>query len=742
VAKSADRYFLPDTQKIVEKGFDPEHALVSESIFSLANEHMGVRGYFEEGGGPSLRGCYLGGVYETAPHRPESEYRGFVDRTHYMVTAADCLRVTLAVGGEKLDLSACAFRDFTRVLELRTGLLTRSFLWQTRNAGRVEVRFERLLGMERPELLAQRLTLCALDRDAEVTLAFAVDGNMVHSATGQCLWNETGERLAENALELRTATTGITVRYTLLVAGPGEKTRERGFRTITESRRFTLAKGKETAAERVTAVQVAYPGEALAPSPAFAAFDALLAENTRHWRAFWDACDVTVEGDAEQQQGIRYCLFQLHSTYRGLDARNNIGAKGLTGEAYSGHAFWDTETYCLPFYLFSDTKAARNLLMYRYRALPMARERAAAMDLAGACYPVATLDGTEACTLWQHSSLQMQPSTAVAYAVETYARLTGDEAFLRREGAEMLCEIARYVLSRGEWNQHGFGFYGVMGPDEFHMMVSNDFYTNFMGKKTLLQAADTVERLAGSERAALARKIALKPEEPAAWRRAAEKMIFLRRADGVYEQHEGYFNLPHTNIRDIPATEFPLYEHWSYDRIYRSDMLKQPDVLMAMYLHPEDFSAEEIAANYAYYEPRCVHESSLSPSVHAILAGALGRRGEAARLFGFAVRLDLDNYNRNTCEGLHLSSAAAAWVTMTECFGGLRFDGDTLRLAPWLAEGWKRFGFSLRVRGSLLRVSVQTGGVTLACGGKPIVLTLYGETLTVGETPVTRPKEG
>ena len=734
MAKTADRYYGLGAYQIIEKGYDPAHSLVSESIFSLSNEHMGVRGYFEEGGAvPSLRGSYLGGVYETASLKQGSNYRGFVNRTHFMVTAADALATKLIVAGETLDLSACAFADFKRVLDMKTGLLSRSFLWQTRRAGRVEVRFERLLGMDRPDWLLQRVTLCALDGDAQATLSLGVNGNVEHQSTGRCQWSELLDRDA--ALKLRTETTDTVAEYRLHTSCAGDKRRERTYRTVTDEYAFPLAKGVTMVAERAVCVRVARHGAALAPMGDTPSFDELLKANAEHWRAFWNECDVEIEGDAENQQGVRYCLFQLHSTYRGLDARDNIGAKGLTGEAYNGHAFWDTETYCLPFYLLSDPQAARSLLLYRYHTLPQARERAKQLDLKGACYPIATMDGTEACALWQHASLQMQVSTAVAYAIQIYVSLSGDEAFLRREGAEMLCEIARYVLSRGGWNDKGFGFYGVMGPDEFHMMVSNDFYTNFMGKKALAYAADTVEKLDEADRAALAGKINLQADEPALWRRAANGMLLPRREDGVFEQHEGYFSLPHTDVQAVPVSEFPLYEHWSYDRIYRTDMLKQPDVLMAMFLYPDDFTVAEKAANYAFYEPRCIHESSLSPSVHAIIASQLGRYGDALNFFGFATRLDLDNYNRNTREGLHLSSVAAAWMTIVQGFGGLRFDTGEIKLSPWLPSGWSRLHFSLRVRDSLLRVSIEAQGVTLRCEGMPIAVTIYGKRLMVGAAP-------
>lgn len=735
MAKSADRYFDLDTTRIIERGFHAGHALESESVFSLANEHMGIRGYFDEGGTlPTLRGNYLGGVYETEPFRPDSGYLGFIKQTHYMVTAADVLATRIRLGDEQLDLNTVAFSDFVRVLDLQTGLLSRSFVWETRRNGRIELRFERLLGMERPELAAQRITFCALDEECTAEIMLSVDGNRVHETTGQCLWEDRSEEGAPaNRLTLRTATTETSVRYTLNCVCPGQGKPSRAMREIAQTCTAVLPKGKEITVERTVAVQLARGSEAFAPIPEFPGFNTILAENTAHWRTFWQQCDVRIEGDLENQQGVRYCLFQLHSTYRGQDARDNIGAKGLTGEAYNGHAFWDTETYALPYYLLTDPAAARSLVMYRYRTLPQARARAEELGLKGACYPVATLDGTEACTLWQHSSLQMQPSTAVAYAIETYVDMTGDTALLQREGAEMLAEIARYVLSRGGWNDEGFGFYGVMGPDEFHMMVDNDFYTNFMGQKALQNAADAVDGLTPQAKQWLAGRIGLTDDEPEAWRKAAEHMLFNRRPDGVFEQHDGYFRMPHIDVQAIPGEEFPLYAHWSYDRIYRTDMIKQPDVLMAMFLYPQDFTSEERAANYAFYEPRCIHESSLSPSVHAVIASRLGMRDAALRFFGFATRLDLDNYNRNTREGLHLSSVAAAWVTIVEGFGGVRMARGEVALAPWLPDGWSRLCFSLKIKNSLLRVDCDAQSVALRCEGAPLTVEVYGEHRVIGE---------
>ena len=761
MAKKADVYFECHPFKVVEKGFDPAHSRVSESIFSLANEHMGVRGYFEEGGTiNSLLGSYLGGIYELDGEETPGGYKGIIKQTHYMVCAPDFLYCPITVDGHRLDLGVCASSDFERVLDMRTGLLSRRFVWELPGGCKVSVMFERLLGMEDPHQADQRVTLTALDVPVTARLVFGVNGAVIHQNTGRCDWQDRGglfDSLAAAHL-YETKTTGQKALYGFALSlpdgctvSPVEKMLFSGFEV-----ECALVPGKPVIFEKRIWVDSLRQGENTGNDPALLRkaaanarttldFDSLLARNEAHYAALWRTADVQIDGDPLNQQGIRYCIFQLHQTYRGFDGRNNIGAKGLTGEAYNGHAFWDTETYCLPYYLLGDKKAARNLLLYRYHTLPEARERARQLDCKGACYPIATLNGKEACTLWQHASLQMQPSTSVAYAVWNYHHQTGDDAFLFREGIEMLVEISRYCSSRGNWNQDhtAYGYYGVMGPDEFHLMVNNNYYTNFMGKKTLeftLRVLDRMEKEAPEAFAAAFDKLSVTDAERADWRACAAAMLLKQDENLVFEQHEGYFSLPHLDIHSIPATDFPLYHHWSYDRIYRTDMIKQPDVLMAMFLYPGDYTLAEKAANYDYYEPRCIHESSLSPSIHSILASELKRHQEAFRFFGFAARLDLDNYNCNTAEGLHLANIAAAWVTIVFGFGGLRTDGAVPSLAPSIPAAWEGYQFRFTLSSGTLAVKVGRETVTLSLvDGGPVRLLAYGREITVGHEEITLP---
>ena len=754
MAKTADAYFQVHPWKIIEEGFDPAHSRVSESIFSLANESMGVRGCFDEGGSlDTLRGAYINGVYDLAPI-PRS-YRGIIDQTHFMVPAVEWLSIRFELDGETLDLGKSAFRDFRRELDLRTGVLSRCFIWRTRSGKELRLHFMRFMDMVRRERAYQRITLEALNFSGKIRIDSGLSFEMIHEQYQKCFWKDARSEAASNRLMLqsRTVSSGQEVFAGAVFDLPSGAAVRKGEKSISFSTEVPLAQGKETCFDK--RVVILYNGEtgetlwqsglnALAETEKVSTDQAMESQKD-YWDAWWRTSDIRIEAAdgtdpavvAAEQQGIRFCSFQLAQTYNGGSMRHNIGAKGLTGEAYNGHAFWDTESCCLPFYLFTNPEAAKDLLLFRYSTLPQALERAAMLDCQGACYPIATLNGREACPLWQHASLQLQPSTAVAYGIWHYVHLTGDEDFLERYGAEILLQIARFLASRAaRGSKTGkYGFFGVMGPDEFHMMVDNNAYTNYMGKRTLDYAAEVLsgmQRLKPQVYAALAEKTDLKEEEIAAWRLIADQMYIPQTQDGLIEQHDGFFNLPHTDIDAIPVSEFPLYDHWSYDRIYRTDMIKQPDVLMMLYLYNSSFTEEVKRINYEFYEPRTIHESSLSPAIHSILAAELGNMDDATRFFGYATRLDLDNYNRNTREGLHITSIAMAWANIVYGFAGLRSDGDQLRFAPRLPDRWKSLTFSMMYRGRVLRVHMdqeKTGFRLIS--GEPLVLQVYGQSITL-----------
>ncbi len=766
MAKCADLYLECDPWEIIEDGWHPDRNLVSESIFSLGNEYMGVRGYAEEGvSADSLQGSYFNGIYEEE-QLENTSYKGIVTKTHFMVNAVDWLYTKISIGDEILNMGTSRISHFKRTLNMREGTLVRSFDWNTESGLTVHLCFLRFLNMEKPEEAYQRISCSVLGgeiKEASISICLENTFNTVHGGLKRKFWNLRKKEWVNKgaAVQAATKTTGQQVFSGFVWKSSDGADAERSDTELGAGFNITLPliSGKEAWVEKkiinIAEKQKHAPLEPLwskgiaelEKNNEFSLEDAL-AEQKQYWQRVWDEFDIRIDGDDKNQQGIRFCIFQMEQTYHGYDPANNIGAKGLTGEAYNGHAFWDTETYCLPFYIFSNLKAARNLLEFRYTTLQQAKERAAMIDCRGACYPVATLNGEEACNLWQHANLQFQPSTAVAYGIAHYVHFSGDTDFLYTHGAEMLIEISRFLVSRGSWNRSetGFGFYAVMGPDEFHMMVNNNTYTNLLAKKTFEYTAKVLAEMkenAPEKYDAVIAKTGLTEQERSGFKKCAEKMIILYDDDTkLFEQHEGYFGLPHIDVNKIPITDFPLYHNWSYDRIYRTDMIKQPDVLMFMFLYNQDYSLEQKRKNYEYYEPNTIHESSLSPSIHSVFASELGKHAEAFRFFGFATRMDLDNYNRNTTEGLHTTSIAAAWVNIVYGFGGMRSDGEILVFNPSLPAEWKGYEFRLIYRGEKIRVSISGDEVRFsvaASSGKKIPIMVYGKTYTLGDDDLVLP---
>lgn len=758
MAKKADRYFSVDPWKVVEEGFNKEYGSIAESIFSLGNEYMGVRGFFEEGySGDSLLGSYFNGVYERK-ELEGSAYKGITRQTEFMVNAPNWLYARIKAGSEQLDLNVSEISEFKRVLDMKTGVMTRSFAWKTAN-GTICLFFERFLSMDRVEYGAQKIVLESVDYEGDIEVKLGYDAGIIHQMRKENYWDikETASNGNSICLLAETKNTkfGLQSCSKLITADAGETKTDAEAKTFCMVYHRTLKKQEKAEYTRIVRHQVLEDGQqpyvwADADVEADVTYESLLKGNRRWWQKVWDHSDITIEGDEENQQGIRYCIFQMFSTYHGAKPGANIGAKGLTGEAYNGNAFWDTETYCLPFFLFQNQEAARNLLLFRYQTLPEAKKRADALDCKGAFYPIATISGRECCDLWQHASLQLQASTGVAYGVWAYEKISGDQDFVSVYGLEMLIEISRMLATRGDWSGDGayYGYYAVMGPDEFQMMVNHNCYTNAMAKFTFNYtlrklAEEKTKNPANYER--LVKNLELEDAELADWKKMADCMYIPKdETSGIYEQQEGFFKLPHIDVDAIPIEDFPLYYHWSYDRIYRNDMIKQPDVLMLMLLFNHSFTDRELLANYEYYEPRCIHESSLSPSVHSILALQLQKYKEAYDFFAFATRMDLDNYNRNSSEGLHTTSIAAAWMNIVYGFGGMRSDGDGLEFTPMIPAAWKSYSFRVCYRGAVLVLTVGKEWLKVEnLSGVDTTIKVYGEKyhLHKGEVLISIPEE-
>lgn len=741
--KVATRYYDVDPWKIIETGFNEERAMVSESIFSLANEYMGSRGNFEEGySGKKLIGNYYNGIYEVPDKQETGGYLGISKKNHYMVNSPNWAYYIIKINNELVDLHNKKVEEFKRVLDLKTGLLERSYVY-TVNDSKVKIKFKKILGLKNYHHSYSVLEIIALDDKIDVEVIAGNDLSILHWGHQKCynleLLNQ--ERNSDLIIGKTKNTKQLVLQYNEYYSNyesvnykNNDIVGKKYVVTLNKNEHFNLEKRIEhynLKKENIQELMDNFNNNHQSIS-----FDETIKLNKEHLNKIWEFSDIEIDGDEINQQGIRYSIFSLITTYQGLSLNNNIGAKGLTGEAYSGHAFWDTETYCLPFYLFSNQQAAKDLLLFRYHTLENAKARARELDCEGACYPIATLNGDEACNLWQHASLQFQPTSGVAYGIYHYVNVTKDYEFLFDYGIEMLIEISRFFASRGAYNHNGkgYGYYGVMGPDEFQMMVNHNTYTNYMAKKSMEYTIESLELLKNKDLDKylnLIKKLNITQKEINDFKDKIRKMIILydKKTD-LFEQHQGYYDLPHIDIKSIPVTDFPLYSHWSYDRVYRNDMIKQPDVLMLMLLYNQSFTNNQKLKNYEFYEPRTIHESSLSPSVHSILALELGKIKEGLNFFGFATRMDLDDYNRNTHEGLHLTSIFAAWLNIVYGFGGLRSDGKILKLAPILPDNWISYTFNIKYLDAVIEVKVLKEEVNIKTS-KPISLILYNDEVLI-----------
>ncbi|MEY4937438.1 MAG: hypothetical protein RIS64_3797, partial [Bacteroidota bacterium] len=468
-------------------------------------------------------------------------------------------------------------------------------------------------------------------------------------------------------------------------------------------------------------------------------FDKMLLEQAERWKAKWEKSDIIIEGDVAAQQGIRFNIFQLSQTYTGEDPRLNIGPKGFTGEKYGGSTYWDTEAYCLPFYLVNaNEKVARNLLIYRHKQLQKAIENAEKLGFTdgAALYPMVTMTGEECHNEWEITFEEIHRNGAIAYAIHDYIRYTGDKNYLAEYGAEVLIGIARFWAQRVHFSQHKqkYVMHGVTGPNEYENNVNNNWYTNYIAvwcMEYAIEAIQFVQKNNTELYKTLVTKTNLNAsKEFAKWEQICKNMYFPEDSTkGVFLQQDGFLDKDLIPVSALRKADQPLNQKWSWDRILRSCFIKQADVLQGLYFFEEKFDLETIRRNFEFYEPMTVHESSLSPCVHVIQAAKIGRFEKAYELYLRTSRLDLDDYNNDTEDGLHITSMAGTWMAVVKGFGGMRVYNDKVHFAPHLPNAWKSMTFKARFRGGVLEMNVTKEKVTVRnMGEKAIDLSLYGET--------------
>ena len=466
-------------------------------------------------------------------------------------------------------------------------------------------------------------------------------------------------------------------------------------------------------------------------------FDPLFKEQEKAWDTIWATSDIVIEGDVKAQQGIRFNIFQLNQTYSGKDARLNIGPKGFTGEKYGGSTYWDTEAYCLPFYMLTkNQEVARNLLVYRYNHLERAIENAKKLGFnsGAALYPMVTMNGEECHNEWEITFEEIHRNGAIAFAIYNYVRFTGDYDYLKEMGMEVLIGIARFWKQRVHYseNKNAYVMLGVTGPNEYENNVNNNWYTNYIAKWCLEYTLTQLEKLrdgAVEEYDRIKGICALTEIELEHWREVAAQMYFPYSDEHqIYLQQDGFLDKQLKPVSELQSDQRPINQKWSWDRILRSPYIKQADVLQGFYFFEDHFSLEELERHYNFYEPFTVHESSLSPCIHSIQAAKLGKMDEAYAFYLRTSRLDLDDYNKEVEEGLHITSMAGTWLSIIEGFGGLRIENDKLSLRPQIPQQWDSYRFKINFRGRIISVHVDRNGVELHLKSDiPMSLRVFGK---------------
>ena len=743
-------YFEIDEWKIIERDFNPQHRLVSESIFSLGNEHMGLRGFFEEDySGKSMLGTYLAGVYYPDPTKVGWWKNGYPEFFAKVINATNWAGIRIFLDDEAVDPATGSVSDFLVELDMKTGLLRREYSWCSPQGRRAKLRFERFLSMNQVELAVVRCDVQVLEGVEQVILEPYLDGGIVNqdSNYGDSFWQPLASGEKDGLIFLTnqtkktqyrtTASFGLELRLDEVLVSPQSELKiEESF--ASRCLRYPVAAGQVLSLHKYVAVTTsrdhipeAVESESLALcAEAVAAGCASLFEaHSRVWDEKWRESDVSIEGDPKAQQGIRYNIFQLQQTYAGRDSRLNIGPKGFTGEKYGGCTYWDTEAFCFPFYLYTNKDVALNLLMYRYQHLEAAKNNAKLLGLDGALYPMVTIDGRECHNEWEITFEEIHRNGAIAYAIYHYATYTGDYSYIDSYGIEVLCEIAKFWQSRSSFSQpkQAYVILGVTGPNEYENNVNNNWYTNMLARWCLQYAGQQIKRLS-TENPELAKrwrdKLGLTDAVLERWQDVAERMYAPRDESlRIYLQQEGYLDKEQRLVSDLAEGDYPLHKNWSWDRILRSCYIKQADVLQGLYFFPHLVDQDEMRRSFDFYEPRTVHESSLSPSVYSIIASYCGYQDKAYELYLRTARLDLDNYNHDTDDGCHVTSMVGSWLAIVQGFAGLRFEGQQLSFNPYVPSQWQSYQFNF---------NYQNRAMTVRVDQRYFTLTLHqGEDLTV-----------
>jgi maltose phosphorylase len=740
------KYLTADPWCIIEEKFDQNKQRSSESIFSLGNGHMGQRANLEEKySGDSAHGEFISGIYYPDPTKVGWWKNGYPLYFAKTVNLPRWVGIEVNVGTTgNVDLATCKILEFKRTLNMREGYLERFCVVELQDGKQLKILSQRFISMANKEIGAIKYSVTPLNFSADIIFTIDIDADIKNESSyyNEYFLDELNREAAtdEAYIEILTRKTFFNVctgtKFKLLQNGVPIETHTESFNSekyVGSMVKVHCAKDSTTTIYKYAAILSSLNHE---PTAIFGlcrkalhtaydtGFETLLKEHSAIWAKKWEQSDIVIEGDIEAQQAIRFNIFQLNQTYTGDDPRLNIGPKGFTGEKYGGVTYWDTEAFCFPFYMCSASpEVAKNLLLYRYKHLPRAIENGAKLGFknGAALYPMVTINGEECHNEWEITFEEIHRNGAIAYAIYSYVNYTGDKDYLAEYGLEVLIALSRFWSQRANYSDEKkkYVILGVTGPNEYENNVSNNWYTNTIAVWTLkytLEGLAHTKKTAKEKYSALIAKTHLdEHKELHHWQEIIEKMYFpTDKERGIFLQQDGYMDKEQIMAKDLDPHERPINQHWSWDRILRSCFIKQADVLQGIYFFENQFSKKEIKQNFDFYEPRTVHESSLSASTHAIIAAHIdGYLEKAYEMYLRATRLDLDDYNNEVKEGCHITSMGGSWAAIVQGFAGMKVLHDKLHIDPALPKQWQSYTFKLLFRGSLIKVKVAKDAVEL-----------------------------
>lgn len=738
------RIMAIDPWQIKSDTLEIEDRRLQESLTAIGNGYMGMRGNFAETySGDMHQGFYLAGVWYPDKTRVGWWKNGYPEYFGKAINALNIAKIKLVIDGAEVDLATESISDFNISLDMAKGTL--SYTYVVRG---VKVSAERFFSADILELAVFAFMFETVDgQDHKIQIDAIIDADVKNEDANydEQFWNildkgqtNNGSYIATQTIENPFGVDQFTVVASQTFAGNFEAVGQTSAeKTIFNSFEQTVTVGDVLTFEKrvvvTTSRDYADLAEVKAGNQAIVEksvqtqdYNSLYQAQVAAWGKRWDIADVVIEGSGEAQQGIRFNLFQLFSTYYGEDERLNIGPKGFTGEKYGGATYWDTEAYAVPLYLsLADEKVTKNLLKYRRQQLPQAQHNARQQGLKGALYPMVTFTGVECHNEWEITFEEIHRNGAIPYAIYNYTNYTGDETYLAHEGLDVLVEVARFWADRVHYSARNdkYMIHGVTGPNEYENNINNNWYTNTLAAWVL---SYTSESLAKHSRADLN----VTAEELAKWSEIVDKMYYpYDEKEGVFVQHDGFMDKDLRPVSALDATDLPLNQNWSWDKILRSPFIKQADVLQGIYFFGNQFSLEEKRRNFDFYEPMTVHESSLSPSIHAILAAELGKEAKAVEMYGRTARLDLDNYNNDTEDGLHITSMTGSWLAIVQGFAQMKTWDGKLSFAPFLPSDWTGYTFHINYRGRLLKIEVTENVTVSLLSGEALNLEVYGQSV-------------